>query len=351
MSKKLWIALGAIIVLIGGAVAIFGNSSSSSSKNNASIALITDGGGIDDKSFQQSAWEGMEKWGKANGLKQGKGGYTYYESKTTADFTTNMEQAVSNDFKTIFGIGFKLTDAINTEAKKNTDTNFVIVDDVAKKRDNVASVTFHSEESSYLAGVAAAKTTKTNHIGFVGGMNSAVIDMFEAGYVAGAQSVNPDIQIDIQYVGDFTSASKAKTIAASMYAGGADIIYQAAGGAGAGVFTEAKDLNTKQAAADKVWVIGVDLDQKADGAYTATDGKSNFTLTSSLKGVGAAVADIATDAKKGKFPGGKTITYGLSDGGVSVTRGNMSADAWKAVQAAEKDIKDGKITVPSAPTK
>jgi basic membrane protein A len=350
MSKKLWIALAAIIVLIGGAVAYFaGNSSSSSSKNNASIALITDGGGIDDKSFQQSAWEGMQAWGKKNGLTQGKGGYTYYESKTTADFTTNMEQAVSNNFKTIFGIGFKLTDAINTEAKKNTKTNFVIVDDVAKKRDNVASVTFHSEQSSYLAGVAAAKTTKTNHIGFVGGMKSAVIDMFEAGYVAGAKSVNPDIQIDIQYVGDFTSASKAKTIAASMYTAGADVVYQAAGGAGAGVFTEAKDLNTEKAAADKVWVIGVDLDQKADGAYTATDGKSNFTLTSSLKGVGAAVKDIATDAKKGKFPGGKTITYGLSDGGVSVTRGNMSDEAWAAVQAAEKKIKSGDITVPTAP--
>lgn len=223
----------------------------------------------------------------------------------------------------------------------------MIVDDVAKTQKNVVSVTFNSEQSSYLAGVAAAKTTKTNKLGFVGGMESAVVKTFEAGFTAGAKSVNPDIQVDAQYVGSFTDAGKGKTIAASMYQNGADVIFAAAGGAGAGVFTEAKDLNSEKKAADKVWVIGVDRDQNADGAYTAKDGKSNFTLTSSVKKVGKAVVDVTEKAAKDKFPGGEHLVYGLDDKGVAVTRGHMSAATWDAVQAAKKQIIDGKVEVPA----
>ena len=197
-----------------------------------------------------------------------------------------------------------------------------------------------------MAGVAAAKTTKTNKLGFVGGMESAVVKTFEAGFVAGAKSVNPDIQVDVQYVGSFTDAGKGKTIAASMYQNGTDIIYQAAGGAGTGVFTEAKDLNEKQTKADKVWVIGVDIDQSADGEYKATDGASNFTLTSATKGVGTVVTDVTKMADENKFPGGKHLVYGLDDNGVAVTRGNMSDKAWSAVEAAKKQILSGDVKVP-----
>ena len=347
-NVKMWIAGAAVVVIAGGAyAALSGNKSASGEAGKTSIALVTDGGGVDDKSFQQSAWEGLEKWGKENGVKQGKNGYTYYQSKSHADFKTNYDQAVSAGFKNIYGIGFQLTSTVNEEAKKHPDTNFMIVDDIAKKRDNVVSVTFKSEQSSYLAGVAAAKTTKTNKLGFVGGMESAVVKTFEAGFVAGAKSVNPDIQVDVQYVGSFTDAGKGKAIAASMYQNGTDVIFSAAGGAGAGVFTEAKDLNSEKNAADKVWVIGVDRDQNDDGAYTAKDGKSNFTLTSSVKKVGKAVVDVTEMAAKDKFPGGKQLVYGLDDKGVAVTRGNMSDEAWQAVQAAQKKIVDKEITVPS----
>ena len=106
-------------------------------------------------------------------------------------------------------------------------------------------------------------------------------------------------------------------------------------------------MNSEKKAADKVWVIGVDRDQNADGAYTAKDGKSNFTLTSSVKKVGKAVVDVTEKAAKDKFPGGEHLVYGLDDKGVAVTRGHMSAATWGAVQAAKKQIIDGKVEVPA----
>lgn len=110
------------------------------------------------------------------------------------------------------------------------------------------------------------------------------------------------IKIDDQYIGNFTSTDKAKSIAQSMYASGADIIYHAAGNAGNGVFTEAKDINKNRKASKKVWVIGVDVDQSSLGSYTSKDGKkSNFVLTSVLKGLDVAVERIAEKAYQGKF--------------------------------------------------
>ena len=198
MNRKVVLGIGAV-VLVGAGIGAYMHSGSVEAKNeHTSVALITDAAGIDDKSFQQSAWQGLTKWAKANNVKEGKGGYTYFQAKTSADFETNINQAVSNGYENIYGIGFPKTPSINAAAKKYPKNNFMIIDDVAKTRKNVVSVTFHSEQSSYLAGVAAAETTKTNKLGFVGGMKSAVVDTFEAGFIAGAKSVNPDIQVDEQ---------------------------------------------------------------------------------------------------------------------------------------------------------
>lgn len=347
MNRKVVLGTG-VVVVAAVAIGFYASANKSdAATSKASVALITDAAGIDDKSFQQSAWQGLTSWAKSNDVKQGKGGYTYFQAKTSADFETNINQAVANGYQNIYGIGFPKTPAINAAAKKYPKNNFMIIDDIAKKRQNIVSVTFHTEQSSYLAGVAAAKTTKTNQLGFVGGMASAVVKTFETGFIAGAKSVNPDIKVDVQYVGDFADAGKAKTIAASMYQNGSDVIYQAAGGAGAGVFTEAKDLNEKQTKARKVWVVGVDVDQAADGAYQATDGKSNFTLTSATKGVGTAVKDVTERAASDKFPGGQHLVYGLKNKGVAVTRGQMSDGAWQAVQKAQKAIVAGDVKVSS----
>ncbi|HET3471357.1 TPA: BMP family ABC transporter substrate-binding protein [Streptococcus pneumoniae] len=215
------------------------------------------------------------------------------------------------------------------------------------KSKNVASVTFADNESGYLAGVAAAKTTKTKQVGFVGGIESEVISRFEAGFKAGVASVDPSIKVQVDYAGSFGDAAKGKTIAAAQYAAGADIVYQVAGGTGAGVFAEAKSLNESRPENEKVWVIGVDRDQEAEGKYTSKDGKeSNFVLVSTLKQVGTTVKDISNKAEKGEFPGGQVIVYSLKDKGVDLAVTNLSEEGKKAVEDAKAKILDGSVKVP-----
>ena len=126
------------------------------------------------------------------------------------------------------------------------------------------------------------------------------------------------------------------------------LIYQVAGGTGAGVFNEAKSINETRNESEKVWVLGVDRDQEAEGKFKSKDGKeSNFVLASTLKKVGGTVKDIATKASKNQFPGGKTTVYGLKDGGVDLTTKALSDDAKKAVEDAKAKILDGSIKVPA----
>ncbi|WP_172208337.1 BMP family lipoprotein [Lactococcus hodotermopsidis] len=320
--------------------------STADGKTDLKVAIVTDTGGVDDKSFNQSAWEGLQEWGKENGLSKDKG-YTYYQSTSEADYATNLDTAVSNGYKLVYGIGFNLNTAVAEAATNNAETNFVLIDDIIEGKDNVASATFKDQEGAYLAGVAAAKTTKTKTIGFVGGMEGPVILRFEKGFIAGVASVDKTIKVKVDYAGSYSDAAKGKTIAAAQYAAGADIIFQAAGGTGAGVFSEAKALNEEKAEADKVWVIGVDRDQKDEGNYTSKDGKaSNFVLASTLKGVGQALIKINDETAAGKFPGGKHVVYGIKEGAVDLANDNLSDEAVKAVDAARDDIKNGKITVP-----
>ena len=320
-------------------------SSAAAAGNDYTAALVTDLGGVDDKSFNQSAWEGLTEWGEANGKEKGKG-YNFYQSNSDSEFIPNLNTAIDDGFKTIFGIGFKLQPAIAEVATANPDTQFVIIDDIVEGQKNVASVIFKDNEASYLAGVAAAKTTKTKKVGFVGGMEGTVIGRFEAGFVAGVKSVDESIQIDVQYAASFGDSAKGKSIAAVMYKNGADIIFHASGDTGQGVFSEAIDLMATNPA-NPVWVIGVDRDQKAEGEYA----KGNVTLTSTLKGVGTTLKDIAAKASAGNFPGGEVMTYGLADGGVDLTDGQLGDDAKKAVDEAKKAIIAGDIKVPEAPEK
>ncbi|ARN62924.1 BMP family lipoprotein [Leuconostoc mesenteroides] len=348
-SAKIGIGVAAVVVIGGG---IYAATQKSSTKSTGyAVALVTDGGGIDDRSFNQSAWEGLKAYGKANNLEQGKGGYNYFLSSDTSDIKTNLQTAVKGGYKLVYGVGFVAAPAVTSVSKANSKTNFAIIDSVVNNK-NVASLLFKSEQSSYLAGVAAAKQTKSKTVGFVGGIHSDTIDTFEAGFKAGVKDTDSSIKVITQYTDSFTDAAKGKTIAASMVANGADVIFQAAGGAGNGVFAEAKAENQKLAAnADKkVWVIGVDRDQKTDGNYKDKDGKaSNFTLVSAVKRVDSAVEDVANKAKNDKFPGGKTITYGLKQKGVSLSKDSASEDVWSAVQTAQKKIISGKITVPVHP--
>jgi len=273
-------------------------------------------------------------------------GFTYFQSTSEADYANNLNQAAGS-YNLIFGVGFALHNAVEEAAKEHSDKNYVLIDDVIKDQKNVASVTFADNEAAYLAGVAAAKTTKTKQVGFVGGMESEVISRFAAGFKAGVESVDPSIKVQVDYAGSFGDAAKGKTIAAAQYAAGADVIYQAAGGTGAGVFSEAKSLNESKNEDEKVWVIGVDRDQVDEGKYTSKDGKeANFVLASTLKQVGTTVQDISNKTEKGEFPGGQVIVYSLKDKGVDLAVTNLSEEGKKAVEDAKAKILDGSIKVP-----
>ena len=336
INKKIASAIAATLML-GTVLVGCGNGNSGSEKVKHTAALVTDGGSIDDKSFNQSAWEGLEAWGKENKLEKGVNGYNYAQSNSDADFTPNINKLIKAKYSTIFGIGYKLAPAISKTAKQNPKTNFVIIDDVVSGK-NVASVTFKSEQSSFLAGVAAAETTKTNKVGFLGGVKSDVITTFEKGFIQGVHAVNPKITVDVKYAGSFTKADLGQSMANAMYNNGEDVIFHAAGGTGSGVFTAAKNLAKN---GKKVWVIGVDQDQKADGAYKG----GNVTLASAVKEVGNATKDIANKAMKDKFPGCKIVTYDLKSKGVDLVNDNMSDSAWKVVQQYKQKIINGDLTV------
>ncbi|BDR58728.1 BMP family lipoprotein [Xylocopilactobacillus apicola] len=331
----------ASIAVVSLALVACGSKSNNSSKNtsgkaNISAALVTDVGGVDDKSFNQSGWEGLQKWGKKNGLKKGVGGYDYAQSNSDAEFTPNINKLVQAKYKTIIGTGYKLVNSMSNAAKANPKTNFVIIDDVISGK-NVASVTFKDNEAAFLAGVAAAKTTKTKKVGFIGGQHGQVIDRFEAGYRQGVAAVDKSIKVDVKYAESFNKPDVGQAIAKAMFNNNEDIIYQAAGGTGAGVFTAAKNEIGKK----KVWVLGVDRDQTEEGKYSG----GNLTLASTLKGVGNVVEKMATSVQDNKFPGGKTSVYGLKDKGVDLTKGNLSEGAWKSVQDYKQQVIDGKIKV------
>lgn len=315
-------------------------------EKNLSVVMITDIGGVDDGSFNQSAWEGLSAWGEENGLERGIGGYEYLQSNSDSDFVTHLNTAIQSNFDLIFGIGFKLETAIKEMAEAQPDRHFVIVDSVVDLP-NVASLTFKDHEASFLAGVAAAMSTKTNKLGFVGGQEGFVIDRFEAGFLEGVKAVNPDIEVVVEYAGSFGDAAKGKQIAAAMYANDVDIIFHASGDTGNGVFSEAKDIVTADPSRE-IFVIGVDRDQDAEGIVEIDGKERHLTLTSTLKEIGAAVAAFSTQTKEGSFEAGHKI-YGLEDGGVGLAKGQLSEEVLKAIEEYKAKIIAGEIEVPEKP--
>lgn len=313
-----------------------------SKKDGYSVAMVTDTGGVDDKSFNQSAWEGIQSFGEENGLEKGTGGFDYLQSQSDADYETNLNKLVRQKFDLVYGIGYLMTDAVTKIADQQKDANFAIVDSVVDKP-NVASITFKEHEGSFLVGVAAGLSTKSNKVGFVGGIEGSLIKKFEVGFVEGVKAANPDAEVIVQYAGTFSDAAKGQQVAEIMYGQGADVIYHAAGGAGNGVFTAAVDLKTKDVSKD-VWVIGVDRDQHELGEG---DG-FNVTLTSMVKGVDVAVKDLAEKGKDGDFPGGEIIEYGLKENGVGIapTQDNLSEDVIAKIDEFKQKIIDGEIKVP-----
>lgn len=206
---------------------------------------------------------------------------------------------------------------------------------------NVVSITFADNEASYLAGIVAALTSETGKIGFIGGQVTPNIEKFQVGYEAGARSVNPDIELDVQYIESFSDSALAQQAASAMFMNEVDIIFHAAGSAGNGVNTEARN-RLESGTNEDIWVIGVDRDQTEEGVWE--DG--NFILTSTLKELGRAAENEANDAMNGEFHGGQHIISDLKVGGVGIVKRNLPEEILEVIEEAEDKIISGEIEVP-----
>jgi len=308
-----------------------------------SSKMVTDVGGVDDRSFNESAWAGLTLFGEDYPDAE----VDYIQSSDASDYSPNLNDLARQGTDLTFAIGFLMEDDIRTVAQQNEDQSFAIVDTVVMGDDdqpvsNIANITFAEHEGSFLVGAVAAMQTETDRIAFIGGVESPLIKKFENGFKAGAKFVNPDIEIDIQYAQDFNDASKGQQIADTMYGNGADIIYHAAGGTGNGLFTEAIDRNE---GGETVWAIGVDQDQAVtEGEWS----EGNVILTSMVKRVDQAVYQVSEDTMNGNFPAGEILEFGLEDQGVGIaeTRDNVSSEALDAVEEYEAMILNGEIEVP-----
>lgn len=302
------------------------------------VGMVTDVGGVDDKSFNQSAWEGLTEFGKKNSLKENED-YRYLQSTRDSEYEPNLTKFAEGNYNLTFGIGYLMQEAVEKVADQFPNNQFAIVDSVIDKK-NVTSITFKENEGSFLVGVVAALTTKSNKVGFIGGTKSPLIQKFEYGFKAGVKAVNPNIEVVAEYAEAFDKPEKGSVLASAMYGQGVDVIYHASGATGNGVFTEAKNRAKK---GTKVWVIGVDRDQHQEGM------PENVTLTSMVKRVDVAVAEVAQEMKDGKLEGGKTLEFGLKEEGVGIapTKDNVSQDAQTKVEEYTKKILNGEIKVPA----
>jgi basic membrane protein A len=323
------------------------DASSSSDKSSGSgysgkgIGLAYDIGGKGDQSFNDAAYAGFQK--AETEFKIGGRDIEPQDGESDADKVQRLEQLAKSGYNPVIGVGFVYAPAVKEVAAKYPKVTFGIIDDNQDQASNIADLVFHEEQSSYLAGVAAAKATKKNHIGFIGGVDIPLIHKFEAGFDQGARSINPKIKIESQYLtqtpqeGGFASPDKGKDAAAGQIEKGADVVYHAAGLSGQGVISEA--------AAKKVWAIGVDSDQYAQSSLAKY---KDWILGSALKNVGGAVYDLTKSVIDGK-PLSGDVRGDLKSGGVGFADTNPKykamTDVVAAVDKAKQDIIDGKITV------
>ncbi len=317
------------------------------------VGLTYDIGGRGDQSFNDSAAAGIDVAADEFGI-------TFSEAEPNADGSNRAEllQLQADQSPLVIGVGFLFAEDVKAVAAENPDVNFAVVDDAMLDfdngavpwGDNIAGMTFAEEQGSYLVGVAAALKSETKTVGFIGGVSGfGLIEKFEAGFAAGVASVDPEITIISQYITEFpdfdgfNAPDRAQETASAMYSQGADIIYHAAGGSGAGLFEAAKA--TSESSGSKVWGIGVDSDQY----NTVGSEVQEYVLTSMLKRVDTAVLEITRAQADGTFAAGNVV-YDLSVDGVGYsTSGGFVDDIIDDLEAAKADIISGAVVVPTEP--
>ncbi|NLY46020.1 MAG: BMP family ABC transporter substrate-binding protein [Tissierella sp.] len=301
--------------------------------NSQSVVMVADVGGVNDQSYNQGAWEGLQAFEEETGIKA-----SFIETVQMSDLATNFDRAVDGEHSLIWGIGFNTADPLEASAKMNPELNYAIVDHDfgGEILDNVTSAMFDVEEASFIVGYIAGLTTETNKVAYIGGARSPVMDLFEYGFRAGAEyaaaELGKEIVVEVQIAENFGDAAKGKAIAASLYNGGSDIIFVAAGATGNGVI--------EQAIEEDKWVIGVDRDQ----SYLAPEN----VLTSALKHVAVVTEDLSKRVLEGEELGGQIIKYGLENEGVGIPENNPNMDPQVYEKAMEIQdlIVNGEIDPP-----
>lgn len=296
------------------------------------VGLVLDKGGRDDKSFNAAAFAGATEAQKKLGIE-----LKVVEASDDTAIEPSLRTFAQRGYPLVIGIGFVQASAIEKVAKDFPKVSFVVIDSEVKLP-NVRSVIFKEHEGSFLVGAAAALTSKTNQIGFIGGMDIPLIRRFEMGYKAGAEAANKQVKITSQFVGSTSDAwknpTKAKELAASQYQKKVDVIFAAAGASGLGIFDAAEEL--------KKFAIGVDSNQNWV--------KPGRILTSMVKRVDLAVYDAIEKKSKDKFEAG-AVSLGLKEGAIdfAVDEFNkplLTPEALKKVNDFKEKIIKGSIKVP-----
>ncbi len=293
------------------------------------IGMVTDVGGVNDKSFNQTSWEGLQALAAEDPSFE----VNYLESKTDADYQTNISTFVEEGYDLIICVGYMLADATREAAEENPDQLFAIIDDASIDLPNVACLMFAQEQASYLVGLVAGSVTQTKNVGYVQGMVSDSMNLFGIGYISGVLEVCPDATIQQYNANNFGDSAGGSTAAKNMITNGADVIYHAAGGTGMGVIEACNE--------EGIWAIGVDTDQ----SILAPE----HVITSAMKRVDVASQDISKAVKDGTFEAGIHM-YDLSNGGVDLapTRDHIPEDVLKVVEDAKAAIIAGEKTVPTS---
>lgn len=339
LSKLFIVILSCALILVGCGTTPTGPAAGASTDNakknaNFKVALVTDVGGLNDKSFNFLANKGVEKAEKELGITK-----SIVESKQMTDYETNLSRFAEQKYNLVIAVGFLMHDAVEKVSKTYPDTKFMIIDDSITDRPNVSSALFKTEQCGYLVGMMAGLMEKSqgipnmagkNTIGVVGGMEIPPVTDYIAGYIQGAKSVNPDIKIKLNYTGRFDDPALGKQTALSQIAAGADIVFQVAGGTGTGVIDAAKEK--------KVYAIGVDADQN----YIAPE----TVMTSATKAMDVATYDVIKSTLDNQFKSGNLL-FDLNSNGVAFTAPikAIPQDIVDKVNDAAKQIKEGKIKV------
>ena len=326
MKKILALVLALCMIF---ALCACGQSAAPAASAKVKIGMVTDVGGVNDKSFNQTSWEGLQALAKEDSRFE----VNYLESKTDADYQTNINTFIDEKYDLIISVGYMLADATRAAAEANPDQKFAIIDDDSIDLPNVACLMFAQEQASYLVGLVAGSVTESKTVGYVQGMVSDSMNKFGVGFISGVLAVCPDATV-LQYnANNFGDSAGGSTAAKDMITKGADVIYHAAGGTGMGVIEACNE--------EGIWAIGVDTDQ----SNLAPD----HVITSAMKRVDVASQDISKAVADGTFASGVHL-YDLSNGGVDLapTRDHIPADVLTVVEQAKADIIAGKITVPTA---